>query len=162
MERHVYLFDYVRHPYPAVRDLLRDDPFQVLASATEDAGRRRDEVATNLEVELAGVEIGRTVKVEVVGFEEKEKPWPIAKLQVRWKAADLPAAFPSMEAQLEAYGLSERETQISFLGTYRPPLGILGGLADAALLHRVAEASLHRFFSSLLERVDEVLTSAKL
>lgn len=150
MNRHVYLFDFLSHPYEEVRDLLRDRPTDIFAHADQEAALRTDELLATLGVPLGKTIVGRSVLVELDGFEERSRPFPIAKLPLRWRAAELPALFPSMEADLEAYPLSRTETQVSLLGRYRPPLGPLGSLVDAALLHRVAQASLQRFFRQLL------------
>ena len=44
----------------------------------------------------------------------------------------------------------------SFRGSYRPPLGAVGGLLDQALLHRVAEAGI----KDLLDQVAAWLTES--
>jgi len=49
-----------------------------------------------------------------------------------------------MEASLSAYPLSSRETQLDLHGRYRPPLGTVGTALDAAVGHRIAEATLLR------------------
>lgn len=151
MERHVYLFSYAAHPYEEIRDLLRDDPERLLAPATEEAEKRRLELVASLGITIGKVEIARDVVLELGPFTETDKPWPIAKRTLRWRALHMPGAFPSMEADIEAYPLSSTETQVSFLGRYRPPLGPVGAMADSVALHRVADASLHRFFESLME-----------
>jgi hypothetical protein len=66
-------------------------------------------------------------------------------MKLRWKAARAPALFPAMQAELFVYPLSTTETQLDLQGHYRPPLGAIGGAIDSLVLHRIAEASVHRF-----------------
>jgi hypothetical protein len=58
-----------------------------------------------------------------------------------------------MKADVAIYPLSPTETQIDFSGKYEPPLGLFGGAMDAAVGHRMAEASVHRFVVAVVERL---------
>jgi hypothetical protein len=54
-----------------------------------------------------------------------------------------------MNAELWVYALTSTETQLDFKGQYEPPLGPLGTAIDAAIGHRIAEASVHRFVAEI-------------
>jgi hypothetical protein len=54
-----------------------------------------------------------------------------------------------MNAELSIYPLTAKETQLDFLGTYDPPLGVLGDALDAIVGHRIGEASVHRFIQNV-------------
>jgi hypothetical protein len=54
-----------------------------------------------------------------------------------------------MKAELSLYRLGKDETQLELCGTYEPPLGALGKVLDALVMHRVAEASVHRFLAEV-------------
>ena len=58
-----------------------------------------------------------------------------------------------MVATLSAWPLSPEETQIEIEGDYTPPLGAVGRALDAAVLHRVAEAAVHRFLEDVVEQL---------
>ena len=61
--------------------------------------------------------------------------------------------FPVMNAELLFWPLSSSETQLEIEGAYRPPLGIVGNALDAAIGHRVAEATVHRLLEDLVEQL---------
>jgi hypothetical protein len=54
-----------------------------------------------------------------------------------------------LQGQLEIYPLTATETQLDFSGEYDPPLGVVGDAVDAAIGHRVAEASVQRFVADV-------------
>jgi hypothetical protein len=58
-----------------------------------------------------------------------------------------------MKAELSLWPLTSSETQLEIEGAYRPPLGVVGAAADAALGHRLAEATVHRFLDDVVEQV---------
>jgi len=66
---------------------------------------------------------------------------------LRWHAETGRLLFPALAADLEvsAVVLDPPLTQLTVTGSYQPPLGILGAGADRLLLHRLAEATVHRF-----------------
>lgn len=149
MSQVVYLYDYVPHPYEEVRALLLTEAEGLFRPGGEAATSRAEEVSTTLGFAINGIEVTREVAVEVGQAAEQHRPFPITTVPLRWRAARLPGAFPSMAAELQAYALTSTETQLSLLGEYRPPLGPVGEAVDRLVLHRVAQASLHRFFEEL-------------
>lgn len=64
---------------------------------------------------------------------------------IAWEATGTPGLFPEMEADLILAPVGPNHTQIALRGTYRPPLGTIGEILDAAVLHRVAEATVKHF-----------------
>jgi hypothetical protein len=58
-----------------------------------------------------------------------------------------------MHLELSAWPLSSTETQLEITGEYRPPLGMVGQAMDAALGHRIAEASVHSFLEDVVEQM---------
>src|SRR5262245_17381618 len=128
-------YDYVNHPYAAVRDALLADLGGVFERGTKSATRRAEALAATLKVEVGAVEIGTDVVIEKIGVEERpEGPVgraPTTFIKLRWKAARAAALFPSMEAELVVYPLSKNETQLELQGHYSPPLGAIGGTLDS-------------------------------
>jgi len=61
----------------------------------------------------------------------------------------MPRLFPLMKAEISIYPFTATETQLDFLGVYKPPLGLLGKAVNAIIGHRIAEASVHRFVSDV-------------
>jgi hypothetical protein len=147
--REVRAFDYVNFPYEGVRTVLTTDALAVFQSATRAAAGRTQSVASALRVEIAGIEFGKEIEISVRQKEQKPKGAAITRLQVDWKAAKSPGLFPLMKAELSIYPLTATETQLDFSGKYEPPLGWLGTAVNAAVGHRIAEASVHRFVAEV-------------
>jgi hypothetical protein len=55
--------------------------------------------------------------------------------------------------ELSAWPLSSTETQLEIVGEYRPPMGVVGKAMDAAVGHRIAEASVHSFLEDVVEQM---------
>ena len=146
-------YDYVNHPYAAVRDALRGDLGAVLERATKTATGRAHALAASLKVDVGPLEIGTDVAIELVGVEERDHGpvgrTPTTYIGLRWKAARAAALFPSMDAELIVYPLARDETQLELHGRYSPPLGAVGSALDSLVGHRVADASVHRFVSEV-------------
>lgn len=77
---------------------------------------------------------------------------------IHWQASDAHVLFPELTADLILAGRGRKETSLTLRGTYRPPLGALGRMADRALLGRVAEATVR----SWMDRLAAALSSESL
>jgi hypothetical protein len=145
-------YDYVNHPYAAVRDALVKDPAGVLRAATNAAAARAKTVAAALHVSVGPLEIGTDIDLSVGEISERTYDAPVSRvtrIPIEWKAAQRPALFPVMRAELSVYPLTATETQLDFLGRYDPPLGVVGGAVNAVVGHRIAEASVHRLVADV-------------
>jgi hypothetical protein len=152
-------YDYVNRPYPAVREALADDALGVFRRATTAAAARADSLSAELHARIGPIEVGADIEIKVVAVEEGVSPFqtPATRLTLDWQARKHPGLFPVMRAVLSVYGLSATETQIELEGRYDPPLGLVGKAVDAALGHRVAEASVHRFVEQVASTLREDL-----
>ena len=157
MNREIRSFDYVNHPYSAVRDALVKDPAGVLRAATNAAASRARAVAAALHVNIGPLDIGAEIAVTVGEISEQtpDAPSRVTRIPIAWSAAQRAALFPIMNAELSVYPLTETETQLDFLGRYEPPLGIVGGALDAMVGHRIAEASVHRLVADVANYLRE-------
>jgi hypothetical protein len=72
-----------------------------------------------------------------------------------WWATGTPGLFPTMEAELSVAAMGPDLTQVSFQGTYKPPLGIVGQVLDRTLLRRFAESSVKDFVDRVIVELDE-------
>jgi hypothetical protein len=70
-----------------------------------------------------------------------------------WEAARARAFFPLMSARLSAWPITSTETQLEIEGDCEPPFGALGNALNAAVGHRVAEASVDRLLQDVLEQI---------
>jgi hypothetical protein len=158
MNREIRSFDYVNHPYAAVRDALVKDPTGVLRAATNAAASRARAVAAALHVHIGPLDIAAEIALTVGEITEQIHDAPtsrVTRIPIQWSAAQRAALFPIMNAELSVYPLTATETQLEFLGRYEPPLGIVGGALDAMAGHRIAEASVHRLVADIVNYLRE-------
>lgn len=154
-------YDYVNHPYERVRDALREDPVGVFRAATRAGADRARSVASQLRVNLGGVEVSADIDITVEEVEEATvRSSPVTRILLGWKAAERPHLFPLMRGELSVYPLTANETQLDFGGEYEPPFGVLGAALDAVAGRRIAEASVHRFVSDVAAHLRQRLSGA--
>jgi hypothetical protein len=77
----------------------------------------------------------------------------ITLLPIRWKAASHAGLFPALDGQLEIAPIGKTTTQLGLSASYEPPFGLIGKIADRALMHRVAEITVKDF----LDRIGDQL-----
>jgi len=153
-------YDYVNHPYARVRDAMGEDPTRIFSSATRAASSRARLVASELRVNVGGIEVSTEIDVSVGSIEHRPADSPSGartRIPVHWSASNRPHLFPLMDAELSLYPLTPTETQLDFLGRYQAPMGMLGGAIDAVVGHRIAEASVHRFVSDVASYLRDAL-----
>ena len=160
MSREIRSFDYVNHPYEAVRNALSTDALAVFRSATKAAADRARSVAAELRINIGAIEVGADIKIAVKKIEEKtlEEEMPVTSIDLEWEATTMPGLFPIMRGELAIYPLTSTETQLDFLGVYEPPLGAVGKALNAVAGHRVAEATVHRFVGDVAGYLRESLS----
>jgi len=159
--REIRAFDYVNQPYAPVQDLITQQALAIFQRATKLAQDRSGDLVAALSINLAGLELSRDIAIEVGEVREaahgNSELSRMTSIELRWQAADSPGLFPAMDAELRVYPLSFTETQIELVGSYDPPMGVLGSAVDAVVGHRVAEASVHRFVRAICERLRQEL-----
>lgn len=74
---------------------------------------------------------------------------------VHWSASGARLLFPELTADLILSNDGRDATKLTLRGTYQPPMGALGRIADRAVLGRVAEATVR----SWMDQLAEALTS---
>ena len=157
--RLVRSFEYVNQPYDRVRAALLADPVGLFSDATRAAASRAHSVAAELRVSIGGLDVSTEIAI-VVGESEENTRKRVTRIPVEWEAAQRPRLFPFMRAVLTLYPLTSTETQLDFAGRYQPPLGPLGGVLDAAVGHRIAEASVHRFVTDVAQHLRSMLAES--
>jgi hypothetical protein len=154
--RRLTFYGYVDRPYENVRHLLRSRPDEVLQRATNAASDRAGALLARLRLEGLGMELGVEVRVEVARRPDEPTEGglpPVTHLGLSWRAANAAGLFPSMTADLALSPMTSVETRVEFKGTYRPPFAAAGKAFDAALGHRIAEATVHRFVQDLIDQI---------
>ena len=82
------------------------------------------------------------MRVEIVGFDGPAGQPARCHLIFRGDAGHHAGLFPHLEARLDAVPIPQEHTALFFVGTYKPPMGLLGGSVDALAPHHHAEESL--------------------
>jgi hypothetical protein len=138
-------------PYADVDAALTSDGrdwLQDLATSAEEGGERR----------MAEVGFGKSVRVgrSVVVTVGEPARFAFKTLQpVSWCPAHTEALLPAMDAEIEVAPMGDARAQLAMTARYTPPFGLLGRVADRALLHRVAEATIQDFLERVAERIQE-------
>lgn len=94
--------------------------------------------------------IGKRIELDVG---EPLRTPGLTLLPIRWRAATKAGLFPALDGQIEIAALGSTATQVGLSATYEPPLGLIGKIADRALLHRIAEVTVKDF----VERISDQL-----
>lgn len=156
--RSVRAFDYVNAPYERVREELIAEGASLFRDATRAAAARAHSVAGALTVNIAGIDVSTEIAIRVGKPEDvKRRSGPATRATIEWRAARRPRLFPLMRAELTLYPLTATETQLDFAGRYRPPFGAVGRVINAAVGHRIAEASVHRFVADVAQHLRDNL-----
>lgn len=151
-DKTIRVYDYINHPYDAVRKRLSADAAEVFRNATKTAALRAKSVASELHVNFAGIEVGTDIAIAVKSIEDQPKTIsspPTTVISLEWEAARNARLFPVMRAALSVYPLTATETQLDLSGSYEPPLGALGSVIDSVVGHRIAEAAVHQFIKDI-------------
>lgn len=69
-------------------------------------------------------------------------------LPVWWEDAEHPDLFPTFDGGLELRA-DGRGTALGLVGSYEPPLGLLGRFGDGLAGHRIVMASLNEFLADV-------------
>ncbi len=77
----------------------------------------------------------------------------VTLLAFTWQATGSGSLFPALDADLELSPLGEGRTELTLRGRYQPPGGVIGRRIDELLLHRLADATVRAFLSSLAARL---------
>src|SRR5579863_9919993 len=134
--------------FDQIAAILRARPFDLLQRATTSAAARATSMSAGLRVEIAGFEVGVSVRLLIRRVREELTPAgiePSLLVELSWDAISKPSLFPSMLAELRVSPLSANQTHLEIRGTYWTPMGPLGVALDAAIGHRIAEASVNHF-----------------
>jgi len=122
---------------PALVQEVNGQSMHLLSELGFDIGKRR---------------IGRQIDVSVG---QPRKTSGATLVPISWQAASASWLFPALDGQLEIAALGATTTQLGLSATYDPPLGLVGKIADRALLHRVAEVTIKDFLEALGARFEK-------
>ena len=137
-------------PIAEVEDGLLRGPERWIPQLAASAEERGDRLLAEVGFAVSGHQVGKRVEIELgPPVRTPGRTW----LPILWRATGPRGLFPSLEGELEVAALGPGLTQLGLSARYKPPLGLIGESVDRALLHRVAEATVHDF----VERVGAAL-----
>jgi hypothetical protein len=74
---------------------------------------------------------------------------------MRWEAAGTGGClFPALDADIRLSDSGAQGARVTLTGTYRPPLGAVGGGLDRLLLHTVATATIRALLTTIADALD--------
>jgi hypothetical protein len=153
MRRHVYFYTHLPQPETVLAPLLAGDPAVWLpppAAADGDAWR------VTLHAEGALPEALATHDARV-WLDEATAHSGGQLRAVQWRSASADRLLPVLEGDLELAPLIGAGCHLALMGTYRPPLSVVGDAGDRLLGHRVAEACVRRFVLDVQNRLSEAV-----
>jgi hypothetical protein len=74
-------------------------------------------------------------------------------IDVQWQPADWSGWYPVMQGDVSLSALSSARTHVEFNGSYTPPAGVPGRVADRLMLHHVAEHAVRLVLTRLAEEL---------
>ena len=79
-------------------------------------------------------------------------------LPVWWEDAEYPDLFPTFDGGLELHA-DGQGTALRLVGSYQPPLGLLGRFGDGLAGHQIVMASLNTFLDDVAALVTAAATA---
>jgi hypothetical protein len=131
--------------YEAVAACLEDPPTDLWTPAGETGPTMRAQLP-------GGIEVEHPVEVTMGEFYRLDEPVHVCGRDVTIEASDHRALFPRFTGSLEANPL-DGVTELEMAGTYELPGGLVGMVADAAMLGRLAPATLTDLFGVVLQHL---------
>jgi len=154
----VYYYTHMRLPFADAAALLCADPATWLPAPAEPADadwivtlHADGAVPQPLAAHQARVHVGPATMAEST-----------LRRDIAWRSgsANADRLVPMLEADVELASLNGCGCQLSLMGSYRPPLSVVGAAGDRLLGHRIAEACVRRFVLELAQRLEPAMLHA--
>jgi hypothetical protein len=142
----------IGRPFAEVDEELTAGAARWMPAMAQHANGHGVKLLSELGFDVGKRRIGRPIEVKL-GVPTRTAG--VTLLPVRWRAATKAGLFPELEGQLEIAKLGLTTTQVGLSASYEPPLGLVGKIADRALLHRVAEATVQDFMTRIGDRLED-------
>ena len=144
-------------PHEAVEGVLLNAEHEWLDGMLTEAGDNGERLM--VEVGFGGApRLDRPVLVRVG---EPQRVESKMLLPISWQPPSGHGLLPAMEGDIEVAPIGGSRTQLAMMIRYTPPFGLVGKVADRALLHRVAEATIRDFLVGVAGRIEESLASER-
>ncbi|HYM95829.1 MAG TPA: hypothetical protein VET26_00880 [Candidatus Sulfotelmatobacter sp.] len=140
----------VDRPFEAVESEFLNSAEHWMPGLATEANGNGARLLTELGFKLGDRRVARRIEVELG---EPMRASGLTIRPVRWRAAANAGLFPALDGHIELAALGARSTHVGMSANYEPPMGLIGKLADRALLHRVAEVTVKDFVERFGERL---------
>lgn len=142
--------------FEAVRAALLGRPERWLGGLAEAAGEDHDRLLVQV-----GLDRGPLTRPAALTVGEPIRLGDrVVSLPLRLRMADHPELFPALDGNLDAAWMGPGRTHLALAAQYEAPFGLLGRVADGALLHRVAELVLQRLLEAAAGRLAALCAEA--
>ena len=134
-----------------------DDVRKNLSEMADVAYREGEQLRAKVSPWEAGLAKEVTLEVGLAELHAFGLVYPIT-----WTATGAELLFPELKADLMLAHVGPSLTRMTVQGTYEPPLGVVGKVADRAVLGRYADATVRNWLDRLAEALtdDEVSSAA--
>ena len=103
-----------------------------------------------------GISLDRDVRIEV---RRRREPGLPDAIEISWRPEGM-LVFPSFEGTLAICSESDRNvSRLELEGSYTPPFGVAGMLFDAAIGHRIAQATAREFLKDVKNAIEGTVSS---
>ncbi|HUH08168.1 MAG TPA: CBS domain-containing protein [Egibacteraceae bacterium] len=162
MRRGVYAYEYVSGDSKQIEQALLDDLRSYLGPSEDDDRPAVDgSFVTDVSAVLAGVEVTKRVRVRTGAARRRDQRLLIP---IQWRAEPAAHAFPDFTGDIEVEPMGpmgRHMSQLALVGSYGPPLGLIGAAADATVLFDIAQRTAEAFVARLARALAEKAPSAK-
>jgi len=142
----------IESPFADVEAKVMARPEHWMPAMALQANGHGEKLLSELGLYLGKRRVARRIEVKVGSPRQTEG---VTLLPIRWQAGTRAVLFPVLDGHLEVASLGPTTTQVGLSASYQPPLGPVGKIADRALLHRVAEATVRNFMERIAERLNQ-------
>lgn len=158
MERNVYARQLVGELLDDVVGAFQHDTAAVLGPLIGTA-EQGDDPVTVLRATVDGTEFHREVRVHTRPVEQVDAH--AYRMPLVWHESHGERLYPVMHGAFEMAALSNNPplTEVTFMGHYRPPLGLLGTMGDTLIGGRIADQVAESLLEDVVGRLHELLAA---
>lgn len=156
MERYVHAHELIGERLDDVVDEFQNDMAAILGPLIGKANEG-DEPVTILRANVDGREMHREVRVHTRPLEQLEEH--VYRMPLVWHESHGERLYPVMHGTFEMAALANDPplTEITFMGHYRPPLGLLGAVGDTLIGGRIANQVAESLVEDVVKRLHDRL-----
>jgi hypothetical protein len=152
VERTISVSRTCNRPYQAVVRLIEADARQMLRGPTESAADATAKAIVELDTVWAWFDRSESVSARVGKFQTGDG---VCRGSLTWEADKHKHLLPNVEGALIVGPLASNQCEMRYSGHYVPPLGVLGGIEDALVGHRIVESAIGTLLDNVVVHLHE-------